>query len=66
MLRKMNFLSCWKLDIKVAQSFNVFHFKICVIDLPTIFFRYDPSAILDLIQATNSNPKLFQGVDKYG
>lgn len=27
--------------------------------------NYDPSSILDLIQATHSNPKLYQGVDKY-
>ncbi|ODM95419.1 Integrator complex subunit 1 [Orchesella cincta] len=26
---------------------------------------YDPASVLDLISATNSNPKLWQGVDKY-
>lgn len=30
-----------------------------------VFVRYDPAAILDLIQATHTNPKLWQGVDKY-
>lgn len=26
---------------------------------------YDPATVLDLISATSSNPKLWQGVDKY-